>query len=213
MPVQTARCFRCHLPGYLTPGYLTGCQIPGYLMENIRVFVNTPVMWHHKTGVLKNTRVFFVKYPDIFQYPGYMTLHRGITASGLRYPYWEFGCMISVVLESTYVISNILLVAISLDRDFLITMSYSKYVKLQTLLRIRLQIDVCCCIGILSVIIELCLWNFAKTVSVVVANIDFDVYCLYPPRRMKGYGPYGHNSGIPYTPYPFRVRIRVRDYS
>ena len=62
----------CHLPGYLT-----GCQIPGYLMENTRVFVNTPVMWHHKTGVLKNTRVFFVKYPGIFQYPGNMTLHRG----------------------------------------------------------------------------------------------------------------------------------------
>ena len=45
-------------------------------MENTRVFVNTPVMWHHKTGVLKNTRVFFVKYPGIFQYPGYMTLQR-----------------------------------------------------------------------------------------------------------------------------------------
>ena len=38
-------------------------------MENTRVFVN-------KTGVLKNTRVFFVKYPGIFQYPGKMTLHR-----------------------------------------------------------------------------------------------------------------------------------------
>ena len=40
-------------------------------MENTRVFVN-------KTGVLKNTRVFFVKYPGIFQYPGNMTLHRGL---------------------------------------------------------------------------------------------------------------------------------------
>ena len=98
--------------------------------------------------------------------------------------------MVSVVLENTYVISNILLVAISLDWVFLVTVNYSKYVTLQTLSRIRLQIAVCCCIGILSVIIELCLWNFAKTGSVVAANIDFDVCCLYPPRRIKGYGLY-----------------------
>ena len=64
-PHVVSAVISCHLPGYLT-----GCQIPGYLMENTRVFVN-------KTGVLKNTRVFFVKYPGIFQYPGNVTLHRG----------------------------------------------------------------------------------------------------------------------------------------
>ena len=70
-PHVVSAVISCHLPGYLT-----GCQIPRYLMENTRVFVSTPVMWHHKTGVLKNTGVFFVKYPGIFQYPGNMTLHR-----------------------------------------------------------------------------------------------------------------------------------------
>ena len=63
-PHVVSAVISCHLPGYLT-----GCQIPGYLMENTRVFVN-------KAEVLKNTRVFFVKYPGIFQYPGNMTLHR-----------------------------------------------------------------------------------------------------------------------------------------
>ena len=42
---------------------------PGYATD-------TPVMWHHETGVLKNNRVFFVKYPGILQYPVFMTMHR-----------------------------------------------------------------------------------------------------------------------------------------
>ena len=48
-------------------------------MENTLVFVN-------KTGVLKNTRVFFVKYRGIFQYPGNMTLHRGLLSKPNQEP-------------------------------------------------------------------------------------------------------------------------------
>ena len=121
-------------------------------------------------------------------YGTYILIYYGIIAFGLGYPYGELGCMVSVVFENTFVVSNILLVCISLDRVILVTVSYSKYVKLQTVSRIRLQIAVCCCIGALSAVVELSLWNFAKRASEVAANIDFNVYCLFPPRRMKGYG-------------------------
>ena len=66
-------------------------------------------------------------------YGVYILIYYGITVFGLGYPYGELGCMVSVVLENTFVISNILLVGISLDRVFLITVDYSKYIKLQTL--------------------------------------------------------------------------------
>ena len=61
-------------------------------MENTRVFVNTPVMWHHKTGGTE-------KYPGIFrQIPGYFPVPRlydaapGNTRESQNYSWICYSC-------------------------------------------------------------------------------------------------------------------------
>ncbi len=36
-----------------------------------------------------------------------------------------------------------------------------------------------------SVAVELGLWDYSKTVNVIAANINFNVFCLSPPRRIQ----------------------------
>ncbi|XP_072047144.1 uncharacterized protein [Amphiura filiformis] len=132
-----------------------------------------------------NLLILAVSISDLI-YGIHLFVYFGITISG--YPYGEIGCMISVFTEYTYIISNILLVAISLDRLLLVSLSYSKYTKWQSKSRIKLQISICYAIGITTSIVEVSLWNYAKRVKTIAASINFNLYCLYPARRMKSYG-------------------------
>ena len=116
----------------------------------------------------------------------YLFLYYGVTFSW--YPYGEVGCMISVFLEYTYYVSNILLIAISVDRVLFVGLNYTTYMKYQSKKRYQLVVLLCCSVGILMSVIELSLWNYAKKVNDVAANIDFSLYCLYPARRMNNYG-------------------------
>ncbi|XP_072047143.1 melanopsin-B-like [Amphiura filiformis] len=132
-----------------------------------------------------NLLILAVSISDLI-YGIHLFVYFGITISG--YPYGEIGCMISVFTEYTYNISNILLVALSLDRLLLVSLSYSKYTKWQSKSRIKLQISICYAIGMATSIVEVSLWNYAKRVNTIAASIDFDLYCLYPAGRMKSYG-------------------------
>ncbi len=108
--------------------------------------------------------------------------------SFIGHPYGEIGCMISVFTEYAYVISNTFLVTISLDRLLLVSVPYSKYSAWQSKTRIKIQIGIVCVLGLIAAIVELSLWNYSKKVSPIAASIDFDLYCLYPARRMQSYG-------------------------
>ena len=109
---------------------------------------------------------------------------------GLGNPFGEIGCLLSVFLDDVYITGNFLLVAISVDRVMLVSMDYSKYMKSQTKIRIKLVIGLCCAIGFLNAVIEVALWGYAKSVNEAAANIDFDAYCVYPARRMKWFSLY-----------------------
>ncbi len=105
-------------------------------------------------------------------------------------PYVEIGCMASILLDYTYITSNLLLIAIGFDRLFLVTFSYNKYVAYQTTRRVKVSIVICYVVGLVSAVIEMSSWNYAKRNNQIAANIDFNQYCLFAPRRMRYFGLY-----------------------
>ena len=101
-------------------------------------------------------------------------------------PGGEIGCMISVPFEYIYNAGNVLLVAISIDRVLLVTLDYSKYVKVTTKRRLKVIIAVCYLICLVGAAFELGLWNVAK--DSIEAELDYTHGCPFPARRMKFIG-------------------------
>ena len=104
------------------------------------------------------------------------------------YPYGEYGCMMLVAGSNCYVVGNLILVAISIDRLLLVSMDYNKYIKFQTLSRMKQILAICCAIGLASAVFELSLWNYAKSTNPVAANINFSVACFSPARFTRWFG-------------------------
>ena len=92
-------------------------------------------------------------------------------------------CIIITAFNNLYLISNLLLVAISIDRVLLVSLPYPKYVKTITVFRVRIAILVCYSIGLVAAVIEVSLWNFAVRISAV--EIDFKMLCRSPPRYLE----------------------------
>ncbi len=104
------------------------------------------------------------------------------------YIYGEYGCMLLVSFSNFFVVGNLILVAISIDRLLLVTVNYSTYVKIQTKSRIRLAIAVCLSIGAVSALLDLSLWNYAKRTNPVAAKFNFSKNCFSPARFTKWFG-------------------------
>ncbi len=98
------------------------------------------------------------------------------------YPYGETGCMISHIASYTYVVGNLLLIAISVDRVLLVSLNYSKYTKFQTEFTVNTTICLCYGLAFIPGVVELGLWNHAKHVNFIATLIDYDAYCLSPTR-------------------------------
>ena len=104
------------------------------------------------------------------------------------YPYGEIGCSILVAGSNFYVVGNLILVAISVDRLLLVSLAYSTYTKIQTRTRINLSIGVCYAMGLVSALFELSLWQYAKKTNPVAAAINFSKYCFSPARFTRWFG-------------------------
>ena len=108
-------------------------------------------------------------------------------AFSLKPPLGEIGCKMTVPFEYNFYTGNLLLVAISIDRVLLLSMDYSKYVKMTTKRRLKVAIGICVLIGQLGAAIELSIWDYATRHS---TDIDFDEICLYPSFRVKWFSIY-----------------------
>ena len=115
------------------------------------------------------------------------------------YPYGEYGCMLLVSCSNFYVIGNLLLVAISVDRLLLVLLNYSTYVKFQTKLRIKIAIAACCAMGAASAAFEMGLWNYAKKTNPVAAKFNFGLSCFSPARFTQWFGLF-YSIGLYFCP-------------
>ena len=137
-----------------------------------------------------NLLIFALSITDLI-YGSYMFVFYGIPMlCQCGNIYREIGCLLSEFLEYTYFAGNLLLIAIGVDRVLLVSFNYSRYVKFQTSKRIQIAIVVCYAVGLVGAFIEIGFWNFAKRNNEVAANINFNEYCLFPPRRMRLFGLY-----------------------
>ena len=143
-----------------------------------------------RTNNPSNLFIFALAITNL-SYGIYMFIYYGVPgALNLGHPYGENGCMLTVVLESSFNFGNLLLIAISLDRLLLVSLKYNTYVKFQTARRVKVAIGICFTIAFTNALIEIGLWKYAKGHNKVAAAINFDTYCLFPPRRLKAFGLY-----------------------
>ena len=105
-----------------------------------------------------------------------------------NWPLGEIGCRIQVVFFDLTVHASLLtLLSISVDRFLLVFLEYPKYLKVQTYRTIRVIITICWAIAVLTAILEMSMWNIAKTLDLTASQIDHSKHCLSPPRRMRAY--------------------------
>ena len=99
----------------------------------IIAFVKVASLQTHKSNML----IFALSIADLIT-GVYQLFYFGIPfAFSLRPPLGEIGCMIADPVERIYYTGNLLLVAISIDRVLLVSMDYSKYVKIITKKRLK----------------------------------------------------------------------------
>ena len=152
----------------------------------IIAFTKVPSLQTHTSNLL----IFALSITD-FIFGIYQFLYFGIPfAFELKHPLGEIGCMLIAPFEYAYNVGNLFLVAISIDRILLVSMDYSKYVKLMTTLRIKVVIGICVLICLVAMAFELSMWNYAKRNNDNAASINFNETCLFPPRRMPWFGTY-----------------------
>ena len=149
----------------------------------IIAFMKVPSLQTHTSNLL----IFALSIADLIC-GVYQILYYGIPfAFGLRPPLGEIGCMMTIPFERVYYAGNLLLLAISIDRVLLVSMDYSKYVKMITKLRLKVTIVICFLVGQIPAVVELSTWNYAKRVNANAASINFEEVCLYPAVRLKWY--------------------------
>ena len=100
-----------------------------------------------------------------------------------RWIFGELGCKFYVAMAYASVTNGlVILCAISLDRLLLVKVQYPRYVKFQSKKRILCTIAVCWIISIVAATIDIGFWDFAKSIHVIAANINFTYTCLSPTR-------------------------------
>ena len=99
---------------------------------------------------------------------------------------WIFGesiCRCYIAMAYTSVTAGLLIVSVvSLDRLLLVTMQYPHYVKYQSKQRILFSIACCLAVSLVPSVVDLAVWDFAKSSNSIAAGIDYDYICLSPSR-------------------------------
>ncbi|XP_072037047.1 5-hydroxytryptamine receptor 1B-like [Amphiura filiformis] len=97
----------------------------------------------------------------------------------------EIGCQLWIAIGTiTSVTSIFLLVAISLDRLLLISLTYPRYVKLLLKSRIKVTAILCLICALIPTFTELVVWQKAKSLDIKAESINFELTCLSPTRRV-----------------------------
>ena len=121
---------------------------------------------------------------DVLQGLVLVPLHLSYYAFG-QWMLGEPGCKAYVTMAYASVTFNLLLVgAISLDRVLLVGMEYPRYVKYQSKRRILCGIACCLGVSLIPAVVDIAVWDFAKSNNAIAAGIDFDYVCLSPTRWM-----------------------------
>ena len=103
-----------------------------------------------------------------------------------HWPMGEIGCRIAISALNMAIHGSLFaLLSISIDRFMLISMDYPRYVHTQTKRTIKFIIAACWCIAVITVAIEMGFWSRAMTIDEDAATVDFNQYCLSPPRRLS----------------------------
>ena len=98
-----------------------------------------------------------------------------------RWIFGEIGCQFAVLVALASVTNGPLLICcITLDRLLLVTLEYPHYIKFQSKHRVLLTIAICWILAIVPGTSDLCLWEYAKSVSDI--GINFKLLCLSPVR-------------------------------
>ena len=104
------------------------------------------------------------------------------------WPFGEVGCQMAILFLNIGIPTSLFaLISISMDRFLLVYMEYPKYVRIQSKFRIYITIAACWAAALLSVFIELGVWNYAEDDIKDQLVIDYTKLCLSPARRLKSF--------------------------
>ena len=105
--------------------------------------------------------------------------------------YWptgETGCIVTVALFNLSIHGSLFgLTTISVDRFLLVYMEYPQYIKKVTRAKVYKVIATGWVFVVVTIVIELSLWNVAKDIDESARNIPFDFVCLSPARRVRAF--------------------------
>ncbi len=164
-------------------------------ISSLTVIGNAMTLWafHKEKSLRSNPSTYFIialTFNDLL-YGIHIFFFLGIPFTFQRrygYFFGEVGCMMTVFLNHLFVIGNLLLLAISIDRVLLICLKYNTYMRVQTKFRVGLAIAICYLIGLMLGVLELSMWEFAKKDKGVAKKINFKRYCISPPRNQGTFG-------------------------
>ena len=177
------------LPTFVIFGIVLSITQPVTIIANllrIIAFMKVPSLQTHTSNLL----IFALSIVDMIS-GIHQLVYNGLPLAFGYYPiFGEIGCMITLFLEYTYICGNVLLVAISIDRVLLVSMDYSKYVKLMTKFRVKVTIGICFLVCQMAAVFELSLWRYSTRENKNAATINFKAACLFPVRRIEWFGVY-----------------------
>ena len=102
------------------------------------------------------------------------------------WPFKEITCMIfNFFMDLAVHASLFTLCMISIDRFLLVSKEYPQYMKIQTHFRIKASLLIGWTFSLLTGVAEVAMWETAKDLDYTASIIDYDKYCMSPPRRMK----------------------------
>ncbi len=151
------------------------------------------------------TIIAFLKIPSLHEVPSeYLVLSlscadltTGLVVIPLFSPmyitpaHWPFGevtCQLLIFFMDVSIHASLFtLCAISLDRFLLVLKEYSQYIRIQSQTCIRVTIITGWIISFTTGVLELSLWEVAKTLDDTAGNINYTKYCLSPPRRVNSF--------------------------
>ena len=104
------------------------------------------------------------------------------------WPFGETGCRILAAFMNTSVHASLFAIStISIDRFLLVMKEYPQYLKMQSKRRVYYTIIACWIFAGMTVIPQQGMWNRAKIIDDTAREINFDLLCLFPPRRVQLY--------------------------
>ena len=153
-------------------------------LGTIYAFWKVPELWGKPSEML----ILNLSFADLVIGTLYAPLYAPTYITPGHWPSGEITCRIAVfgaVFGS--VAGNFTLAAISLDRFLLVLKDYPQYMKIQTKRRILMSIGIIWSIAAVLRTTEIAFWDVAKTLDKNAAIIDYNEFCLSPPRRVNLY--------------------------